>query len=359
MAEPSTKRKSIAKKSPRDPYFDRSKKEERYKRYVLRKTVPHKFLELDWFVEKGFTFPRLLIAQNLNNFCTLNGNVYPELVYEFYANLVNRKKVWVTNVSGETITLNTAVLEAVGNLQHTGLTYEQILDPNWSVFKALDTYEGCLRPGKRYDGKTMKTGSITVNDRMLHYVLVNLIAPRLSNRAQMVDEDSRYMCAIKNGIMVNWADVVLNIMLRRFKDPTGVLPYPALVSKIIEHAGVEVEEETKLFVKDGADRIGSTVLNKMKISRKDGVWVWDEDENDVEMAEDENSQNFSMEELMNRMQGMLDTSLGPIREDIRGLKEDIRILTEKAERGFDQMGTRLGELEAFDPNLTHDQPPAS
>src|SRR5437867_3536250 len=105
MAETSMKRKSISTKPPRDPYFQKSKKEERFKRIVRRKTVPHKFLELDWFVEKGFTFPNLLAAQKLNSFCTLNGNVYPELVYEFYANLICRKNVWVTNVNGETITL--------------------------------------------------------------------------------------------------------------------------------------------------------------------------------------------------------------------------------------------------------------
>jgi hypothetical protein len=185
---------------------------------------------------------------------------------------------------------------------------------------------------------------------MLHYVLVYLIAPRLSNRAQMCDEDLRYMVAIKGGMEVNWADIILNIMLRRFRDPMGVLPYPALVTKIIELAGIETTDEAKLTGREGIEKIGLAVLHKMKISRQGAQWRWDED--DEEMAENENAQNFPMDELLSRMQGMLDTSLGPIREDIRSLSE-------RVERGFDQIGTRLSELEAIDPNLTHNQPPAS
>jgi len=64
-------------------HFSESKKAERFKRFDCRNLEIHKSLKLHWFVDYGFEFPRLLISQNLEKFCTLSGNIYPQLVKSF------------------------------------------------------------------------------------------------------------------------------------------------------------------------------------------------------------------------------------------------------------------------------------
>ncbi|QCD79145.1 hypothetical protein DEO72_LG1g2784 [Vigna unguiculata] len=71
-----------------------------------RKIINHKHVELPFFHTHGFAFPDLLSLQNLETFVQLKGNVYPDLVRVFYANLECEKGLLTPRVKGGQYSFN-------------------------------------------------------------------------------------------------------------------------------------------------------------------------------------------------------------------------------------------------------------
>ncbi|KAI5405347.1 hypothetical protein KIW84_052211 [Lathyrus oleraceus] len=59
----------------------------------------------------------------------------------------------------------------------------------------------------------LSAGNFSINDRVLHYVLVYIIIPRNSNHCTITDMEIQALYAIKNDITLNWSHLILHHMM--------------------------------------------------------------------------------------------------------------------------------------------------
>ncbi|WVZ24725.1 hypothetical protein V8G54_003269 [Vigna mungo] len=73
-------------------------------------------------------------------------------------------------------------------------------------------------------GRRVRTiGSLNINDRLLHYVIVHMLTPRPANFARELQEDIFMIWVLKNNIPINWPHHIMQHML---KCKAGDAPLP-------------------------------------------------------------------------------------------------------------------------------------
>ncbi|KAL2333234.1 hypothetical protein Fmac_014447 [Flemingia macrophylla] len=113
-------------------------------------------------------------------------------------------------------------------------------------------------------------GSLNINDRLLHYVYVHILAPRSSNFAQLLQEDIFMLWAIKNNMLIKRPHFIMEHMIK-CGDNDMHLPYAILITKIMSHFGVDLSI-------DAAVDLGwnhcfyKKILKKLNVVYVDGVW---------------------------------------------------------------------------------------
>ncbi|KOM41114.1 hypothetical protein LR48_Vigan04g131200, partial [Vigna angularis] len=84
--------------------------------------------------------------------------------------------------------------------------------------------------------------NMTVEARVLHYVICRVLFPRVSNFAQTTEEDLLIMWIIMTAKQINWTHLIRHRMKKALR-PGAPLPYPTLVTRILEHFQVQLEAE--------------------------------------------------------------------------------------------------------------------
>ncbi|KAF1893041.1 hypothetical protein Lal_00024163, partial [Lupinus albus] len=113
----------------------------------------------------------------------------------------------------------------------------------WESFNVVDMYKSFLR-GSLYvtpSGLT-KFGSLTVESRLLHYVVAYILVQRNTNHAQPITHDLKLMFAIHEGIIVNWPAKILKVMSGIASSSSRLLAYGILISRIIEYMEIETSD---------------------------------------------------------------------------------------------------------------------
>ncbi|KAF1892881.1 hypothetical protein Lal_00035419 [Lupinus albus] len=123
--------------------------------------------------EQNFSFPHDMEAQGTIQFMELKGQVYPALVREFYANFRYKDGKYWSMISGNLFELNDEIF---------------------------------------MNGQLTKAGSLSVENRLLHYIIAYILVQRNTNHAQPTVNDLRFMYAVKNNVMINWPEEILKIM---------------------------------------------------------------------------------------------------------------------------------------------------
>ncbi|KAK7260156.1 hypothetical protein RIF29_25964 [Crotalaria pallida] len=139
-----------------------------------------------------------------------------------------------------------------------------------------------LRNLDSYNDGAKRVGHMTVEDRLILYILTYCLIPRpTSNHAHPNEEDLTYMFAIKNCIKVNWPKLICQKMLAASKSrPSHLLPYPLLVSRLIEHNDVTIspyEETIEFWAADYC--MGDRILHFARIycHSHTVTWMWQSD----------------------------------------------------------------------------------
>ncbi|KAL2328622.1 hypothetical protein Fmac_022049 [Flemingia macrophylla] len=95
------------------------------------------------------------------------------------------------------------------------------------------TLASMIRP--EMQGQNVRNvGSLNINNRLLHYVYVHILAPRSSNFAQLLQEDIFMLWAIKNNMLINWPHFIMEHMIK-CRDNEMPLPYAILITDIMPH----------------------------------------------------------------------------------------------------------------------------
>ncbi|KAF1885882.1 hypothetical protein Lal_00047998 [Lupinus albus] len=170
------RRREVGSPSARDrgdPYYSLILQETRMAKFQGRKPTYIRYVDLTWLSEQNFSFPHDMEAQGTIQFMELKGQVYPALVREFYANFRYKDGKYWSMISGNLFELNDEIFMNVGGLSSSGYS---IGDCSW--------------------GQLTKAGSLSVENRLLHYIIAYILVQRNTNHAQPTVNDLRFIIFI-------------------------------------------------------------------------------------------------------------------------------------------------------------------
>ncbi|KAF1893029.1 hypothetical protein Lal_00024149 [Lupinus albus] len=215
------RRREVGSPSTRDrgdPYYSLILQETRMAKFQGRKPTYIRYVDLTWLAEQNFSFPHDMEAQGTIQFMELKGQVYPALVREFYANFRYKDGKYWSMISGNLFELNDDIFMNVGGLSSSGYS---IGDCSWvkENFDPTEVYKSFLRGPHLYiQGQLTKAGSLSVEKRLLHYIIAYILVQRNTNHAQPTVNDLRFMYASK------------------------LLPYSIFISRIVDYLRIDVSD---------------------------------------------------------------------------------------------------------------------
>ncbi|KAF1884496.1 hypothetical protein Lal_00028373 [Lupinus albus] len=173
-----------------------------------------------WMVDKGFEFPHGLEVQGVNAFLELNGNIYPSLIRGFYANFQYKDEKYLSVVKGKLFSLDDGLFLEVGGLTYDGSSLGDCSYELWNSYDIIEMYKSYMRGNHHYiQGELTKVGSLTMDNRLLHYLIAYIFVQCNNNHAQSTVNDLKLMFAITEVIMT---------MVIYHREHLGIYKYGAL-----------------------------------------------------------------------------------------------------------------------------------
>ncbi|KAF1874232.1 hypothetical protein Lal_00030265 [Lupinus albus] len=229
------------------------------------------------FEFEDFIFPYLLRQQKLFDFCCEANDIYPELVRVFYYNINFRKNLMTSHVKGKDIVLDIKTFSSICcDIPMTGDITSFGLVCDWDDYDRKKFYLSICRISKeelerrkqQSLGETVKNryilsaGYLTLEDCLVHYFLSHVNLTKFSNHSQISDIELQLMYAIKFNIKINWTKMIMQQMwhVRGSQIP---LPYTIFITKILEHFGVSLDDETKVALNLSESKVDVEVVHKM------------------------------------------------------------------------------------------------
>ncbi|KOM50129.1 hypothetical protein LR48_Vigan08g095600 [Vigna angularis] len=236
--------------------------------------VPHKFLDLHFFMDEGFLFQKWIASQGLTKFVQMKGECYPGLVEVFYANLKVVNGVIQSRVKGVNITINDYVWSTIVELKAEGL-HSHVHDSKSNIWlKNKTIYRDCLRyPGRYKMDKLYLHNCLNKEEKMVTYVLSWLLLPGRALRDRITTEDVFLLNAIKTRIPTNWIEVFKNHMIDVGINHGFNLPYGVFISRVLILQGVDIFEEDRLLC-NKSQKIGKASLTHIGLKKTADGWFF-------------------------------------------------------------------------------------
>ncbi|KAF1888905.1 hypothetical protein Lal_00043247 [Lupinus albus] len=114
-------------------------------------------------------------------------------------------------------------------------------------------------------GQLTKAGSLSVENRLLHYIIAYILVQRNTNHAQPTVNDLRFMYAVKNNVMINWPEEILKIMNSVSLSQSKLLPYSIFISRIVDYLRIDVSDTIIVEYTDKDHLVGESLIHKMGI----------------------------------------------------------------------------------------------
>ncbi|WVY98133.1 hypothetical protein V8G54_030284 [Vigna mungo] len=245
-------------------------------RWKERRVLRHKFATINWLQASGFQISHMLMEQGIQHLLELQGRYYPDLVRVFYYNLKTRDGIAYSKVKGVDIALDYNIWTNVAQLP---IFDDALHVPNdFAHFNRILTYRSFLRnPAQDLPNmKHLLVGPLKMEERLLHYLLVWILCPRGTNLAQCSELDLMIMSAITQHRKINWPSLIIDTIVRAIRYDRASLPYPLLISKILEYRGVDVTGEECVHVLP-SNKIGESTLRQMGIILQGDHYVFAEE----------------------------------------------------------------------------------
>ena len=140
-------------------------------------------------------------------------------------------------------------------------------------FNKVQYFNQCVR-NQGEQARNFHVGRLHVEEAM---VVTKIIMPRGSNHATLNEGDLVVMYCIQNGVMVDWTYTIRDHMMKAKRLTDFKLPYVVLISKFIEHFGVnvegELEESTGLL-----NHVSTLNMHKMGFTKVGNTWIVEGDQ---------------------------------------------------------------------------------
>nr|KYP63004.1 hypothetical protein KK1_017565 [Cajanus cajan] len=321
------------------------------KEFYHRIVLHPKVMDFSYFATSGLYFHHHLEYQGLQHFVALKCDFFEDLIKVFYSNLrVSEAGFLYSDVNKTKIKIKPSDWLSLVGLKYQGhkLAFPNI--PEEMQFDRHIALTSMIRP--ELQGRNVRNvGSLNINDRLLHYVYVHILAPRSSNFSQLLQEDIFLLWALKNNILINWPHYIMQHMVK-CKDNGMPLPYPILISHILAAYGVDLSIDVAVEL-GWAHFFNKNTLKKLNVVNVNGVWIHGRDNHHHgQNVEDE---DHAMPEDHGEEQPADITQQPPVQYDgqmlsqiwtgIQGLQEGLNNLTINVNTGFDRVHNRLDDLE--------------
>ncbi|KAF1888342.1 hypothetical protein Lal_00045000 [Lupinus albus] len=230
------------------------------------------------------------ISSGNRSILELKGQVYPALVREFYANFRYKDGKYWSMISGNLFELNDDMFMNVDGLSSYGYG---IGDCSWvkENFDPSEVYKSFLRGPHLYiQGQLTKAGSLSVENRLLHYIIAYILVQRNTNHAQPTVNDLRFMYDVKNNVTINWPEEILKIMNSVSLSQSKLLPYSIFISRIVDYLHIDVSDTIIVEYTDKDHLVGESLIHKMGIYKYGTTWQYQEDYTTIglDLSDDDN-----------------------------------------------------------------------
>ncbi|KAL2471475.1 Uncharacterized protein Adt_39611 [Abeliophyllum distichum] len=226
------------------------------------------------FDAPSFYIEDYFVAMGWVSLITLDEKVYPNIMKEFYKDLVFSLGSGITcMVRNKRLKITRDLIRSILHLEDCDL---RIFSSQ--TIRHLEGYnpvETCSRVmGKHFEeARRLSTNQLTLTCRVLHNIISHIIVPRKGHP----DEVNHFDVFLFNSILVerklDFPYIVLHHMntVHRGHRPMA-LPYGMILTKIFQHCQVSFCDEVVISPKP-TDTINIHTLKRMKIIKKDGQWV--------------------------------------------------------------------------------------
>ncbi|KAF1888906.1 hypothetical protein Lal_00043248 [Lupinus albus] len=208
-------------------------------------------------------------------------------------------------ISGNLFELNDDIFMNVGGLSSSGYS---IGDCSWvkENFDPTEVYKSFLRGPHLYiQGQLTKAGSLSVENRLLHYIIAYILVQRNTNHAQPTVNDLRFMYAVKNN-----PEEILKIMNSVSLSQSKLLPYSIFISRIVDYLRIDVSDTIIVEYNDKDHLVGESLIHKMGIYKYGTTWQYQEDYTTIglDLSNDDNQDDRGNQHLQLRGAFWISTS---------------------------------------------------
>ncbi|MED6199994.1 hypothetical protein PIB30_081061 [Stylosanthes scabra] len=231
--------------NPMSKWFESNDDFENYAtNFAPRKIMSPRYMELNFFEKHGC--PRLLeilAHQNLVEFVKISDSWYPEIIAAAYTTLdlefIDDDMNFIFKLGKFTYSLDSTKLIELWKLDYSG----KVIELKESPIEHNEGYsrqEACTLFNIPFDVPKPTVGYLSLEHRLLHYLIVYVLVPRAHNHGLILEEDLDLMWRMANHKKLNWV-VIIATHMRRSKSgrPTKGLPYAMLWTKIFKDVGIK------------------------------------------------------------------------------------------------------------------------
>ena len=197
--------------------------------------------------------------------------MYPDLVKVFYANLKFSNGVLKSSVKGVEMEITRQAWKDVAGLRQRGVQVRKGETSAVDEFNRVQYFNQCVR-NQGEQARNFHVGRLRAEERLLALVVTKIIMLGGSNHATLNEGGLVVMYCIQNGVMVDWTYTIRDHVMKAKGLTDFKLPYVVLISKFIEHFGVDVEgeldESTGLL-----NHVSTLNMHKMGFTKVGNTWI--------------------------------------------------------------------------------------
>jgi len=99
------------------------------------------------------------------------------------------------------------------------------------------------------ESRSYSVGGLAVTPRILAFIVIWLLTPRVFNHAVLTEEDLLLLYCMLGRIKVNWVSVIKEHIIKITRKVEFKIPYVVLLSHFIEYFEIDTDREVVEVVK--------------------------------------------------------------------------------------------------------------
>ncbi|MED6226786.1 hypothetical protein PIB30_107152 [Stylosanthes scabra] len=234
--------------------------------FAPRKVIPPRYMEPHFLIKNDFPLlQECLVRQNLVEHVKIKEVFYPDLIAAVYSTLqinFSHDELEITFKLGhETHSIDSSELISLWKLDFSG---DELRVDTTHDARGYSREAACNMFNIPYDLPKPTVGHLNIEHRLMHYLIVYVMVPRLHNYSLILEEDLETMWRIASGHKINWTTLIASHMQRNMSGKvTKGLPYAMLWTTIFKHLNIDLNNARKKELEYN-HCIDNHVLNHMK-----------------------------------------------------------------------------------------------